>query len=64
MLYFPYKMHIPKSANGRVRDDQFMVGSKPSAIVNDASSVFSARFPHVLECHFSCQAQYLVRLEG
>ena len=48
------------SANGWVRDDEFMLGSC-SRIVND-STVF-AKFPFDFECSFAWQVQYLVTLE-
>ena len=57
------------SANGRVRDDEFMVGSGSDRVrigraLELTLQLFSANFSLILECNFAWQAQYLVRLEG
>ena len=57
------------SANGRVRDDEFMVGSfsdhaRIGRALELTLQLFSAIFSLILECNFAWQAQYLVRLEG
>ena len=72
---FQYKMRLrsAKSANGRVRDDEFMLGSCSDSCSDHARIVpaleltlqlFLAHFSLILECTFAWQAQYLVRLEG
>ena len=57
------------SANGRVRDDEFMFGSWSDHVrivpaLELTLQLFSANFSLILECNFAWQAQYLVRLEG
>ena len=57
------------SANGRVRDDEFMLGScsdhaRIGRALELTLQLFSANFSLILECNFAWQAQYLVRLEG
>ena len=49
------------SANGRVQEDEFMVGGRALELT---LQLFSANFSLILECNFAWQAQYLVRLEG
>ena len=57
------------SANGRVRDDEFMVGSWSDHVrigpaLELTLQLFSANFSLILECTFAWRVQYLVRLEG
>ena len=57
------------SANGRVRDDEFMLGSwsdhgRIGRALELTLQLSSANFSLILECNFAWQAQYLVRLEG
>ena len=57
------------SANGRVRDEEFMLGSwsdhgRIVPALELTLQLFSANFSLNLECNFAWQAQYLVRLEG
>ena len=70
---FQYKMRLRRrkvtSANGRVRDDEFMLGSwsdhgRIGRALELTLQLFSANFSLILECNFAWQAQYLVRLEG
>ena len=57
------------SANGRVRDDEFMLGScsdhaRIVPALELTLQLFTVNFSLILECNFAWQAQYLVRLEG